>query len=132
MDYNEEQIARIAENVKIVNKTITDYYFDLLDYVIKEVIDRALLYLNHEDLDVRFERVIVNIVDGIFRKYKISINNGEVEMGISSASDNGQSVSYFNEVKNYLTTASDNELFGGFVSLLSRYRSIKVVTSERV
>ena len=46
---------------------------------------------------------------------------------INSISDNGQSISYANEVTRYFTTVSDEELFTGFTSLLSRYRRIKVV-----
>lgn len=126
MDYANEQVKRIEDNVKRFNKTIGDNT-DLLNYSVKTVIDRALLYLGHDTLDTKFEKVVADIVSGIFTKYKKNINNEDADIVISSMSDNGQSISYSNEVKNYLTTTTDNELFGGFVNLLSRYRRIKVV-----
>ena len=49
-----------------------------------------------------------------------------VDQAISSISDNGQSISYANEVTKYFTTATDDELFTGFSMLLSRYRRVKV------
>jgi ABC-type uncharacterized transport system substrate-binding protein len=54
-------------------------------------------------------------------------NVADVDRAISSVSDNGQSVSYANEVTRYFATASDDELFTGFTALLSRYRRVKVV-----
>ena len=125
MVYDDEQVKRIVDNVKIFNKTINDE--DLLNYSVEAVIDRALLYLGHETLEKRFEKVIADVVSGVFTKYKKNETSTEPEMAVSSMSDNGQSVSYRNEVKSYLSTASDNELFSGFTNLLSRYRRIKVV-----
>ena len=52
----------------------------------------------------------------------------ESDQAISSVSDNGQSVSYSNEVKNYLASTEDNELFAGFAKLLAPYRRINVVS----
>lgn len=125
----EDQIQRIADKVKVINKTVTDYYDDLLEYTIEEIISRVLLYLNHDELAEKFEYVIVNIVDGIFRKYKANLNNGDVETAISSMSDNGQSVSFADGLRNYLSTSADNELFCGAEKVLSRYRRISVAGS---
>lgn len=128
ISYNEDQVARIKKYVTTINKTIdVDEEKDLLEYTIESVIDRALLYLNHNNLDERFEKVITDVVDNIFKKFKGNLNSEDVEMAISSMSDNGQSVSYFGEIKNYLQTSSDNELFGGFTNVLSRYRKARMI-----
>jgi len=124
------QVQRIEDNVKTFNKNIGDNDQDLLTYSVEVTIDRALLYLGHETLDERFERIIADVVSGIFTKYKKNANNMDVDTAVSSMSDNGQSVSYSNEIRNYLATSPDNELFSGFVSLLSRYRRIKVVSPK--
>ncbi|MDO4271546.1 MAG: hypothetical protein Q4C83_00990 [Candidatus Saccharibacteria bacterium] len=128
---SDEQLAQVKEYTKILNQTITDDDNDLLDFVVDEVVDRVKIYLNATDLDAALNRVIARIVANIFNQSKNSQSTSEPESAISSVSDNGQSVSYKNEVKNYLTTATDNELFTGFESLLKRYRRINVVARKR-
>lgn len=125
-----EQIARIKEYIRTINPRVEED--DLLDFCIDEVGDRVQLYLNSDRIPTKIERILANIVNtGLKKSLKeISIsNNGDyaVDQAISSVSDNGQSISYANQVTNYFTTVSDEELFTGFSSLLSRYRRIKVV-----
>jgi len=117
-----EQVQRIRGYVELIDKEIFPVDCELLQYTVYSVIDRALLYLNHEKLETRFERIIAEVVDGIFRKFKNNLNTGNVENAVSSISDNGQSISYSNEIRNYLQSSSDNELFGGFTNVLARYR----------
>lgn len=122
----DEIIAKIKEYLLIINPNVEDD--DLLDFVIGEVIDRVQLYLNSDTIPTRLERILANIVNTGLAKANASIsNNGEVDQVITSISDNGQSISYANEVRKYFTTASDEELFTGFTALLSRYRRVKVV-----
>ena len=64
----------------------------------------------------------------IFNQTTNSKTSTESDQAISSVSDNGQSVSFSNEIKNYLATTEDNELFAGFSKLLARYRRINVVS----
>ena len=130
MDYDNDQKARIKADVKRFNKTIDDADENLLEYSIEVVIDRALLYLNHNTLAKQFEKVVADVVNSIFIKYKKNEDNADVETVVASVSDNGQSITYANDIKRYLSTASDNELFSGFTGILSRYRRIKVVTSK--
>jgi hypothetical protein len=104
----------------------------MLDFVIDETLDRVQLYLNCEKIPAKLERILANIVNtGLARCLKTlertKNNVADVDRAISSISDNGQSVSYANEVTWYFTTASDDELFTGFTALLSRYRRVKVV-----
>lgn len=138
MGYDKEQIKRIEENVKKFNKNIGNEDKDLLTYSVEAVIDRVLLYLYGIDyeitepikIDVRLEKIVADVVSGIFTKYKKNESNKDVDLVVTNVSDNGQSISYSNEIRNYLATASDNELFCGCVNLISRYRRIKVVTPK--
>lgn len=128
---SDEQRAQIEDYAKKLNQTIADDDSDLLDFVVSEVADRVMLYLNDDHIDEQLNRVIARIVSGIFNQTKASQSSSSPDLAISSVSDNGQSVSYANEVANYLSTTTDNELFTGFEALLNRYRRINVVSRER-
>lgn len=124
-----EQLDRIKGYVKVIDNAASDASANaLLEYCINEVYDRVLLYLNDTTLDEALERVVARIVSGIFNQTTNSKTSTESDQAISSVSDNGQSVSFSNEVKNYLATTEDNELFAGFSKLLARYRRIDVVS----
>lgn len=124
-----EQLDRIKGYVKVIDNAASDTSANaLLEYCINEVYDRVLLYLNDTTLDEALERVVARIVSGIFNQTTNSKTSTESDQAISSVSDNGQSVSFSNEVKNYLATTEDNELFAGFSKLLARYRRINVVS----
>lgn len=118
-----EQVTRIKTYVAIVNTTVSDNE-ELLGFVISETLDRVKLYLNREDVPQLVERPIAKVVGSIFNKYKNTASDSDVEHEVSSVSDNGQSVSYSQKVKSYLTTASDDELFTGVETLLRRYRRL--------
>lgn len=122
------QIARIKDYLAIINKNIADIEKnnkDLIEFCINEVGDRVILYLNADAIPIKLERILANIVNtGLNRCLNESETGNQV---ISSISDNGQSISYGNEVTKYFTSASDEELFTGFEKLLNRYRRIKVV-----
>ena len=128
-------IAKIKENLLILNKNVAEIEQrneGLIDFVIGEVADRVMLYLNSETIPAKLERILANIVNtGLTRCLKVieltKEGTTDLDRAISSVSDNGQSISYANEVTKYFTTASDEELFTGFTSLLSRYRRVKVV-----
>lgn len=125
----EEQLARIKDYVETINATAAEASSeDILDFTIDEVCDRVLLYLNDTVLDEALERVVARIVSGIFNQTYNSQSSTESDQAISSVSDNGQSVSFSNEIKNYLVSTDDNELFAGFSKLLARYRRINVVS----
>jgi signal transduction histidine kinase len=128
-------IANIKKYLKIINPTVDSIESankGLIDFAITEVMDRVQLYLNSETIPTKLERILANIVNnGLKRCLKnielSSEDNTAVDQVVTSVSDNGQSISYSNEITNYFTTAKDNELFTGFESLLSRYRRVKVV-----
>jgi hypothetical protein len=122
----DEIIAKIKEYLHIINPSVTED--DLLDFVIGEVLDRVKLFLNSDTIPTRLERILANIVNTGLTKANASIsNNGEVDKDVKSISDNGQSITYADGVKQYFATATDDELFSGFAGLLSRYRRVKVV-----
>ena len=131
----DEIIANIKKYLKIINKnidTIEKDNKDIVDFAIGEVLDRVQLYLNSDTIPTKIERILANIVNnGLKRCLKeIEISqedNTAVDQVVTNISDNGQSISYANEITKYFTTVSDEELFTGFSSLLSRYRRIKVV-----
>ncbi len=133
----DQTIERIKEYLELINPNYKkiEKNEDLLDFIILEILDRVQLYLNSETIPQKLERILAKIVNtGLIKfsneneLYKQEGTN--VEQVVTSISDNGQSISYANEVKKYFATASDEELFSGFTSLLSRYRRIKVVHSQ--
>lgn len=131
----DEIIANIKKYLKIINKnidTIEQANKGIVDFAIAEVLDRVQLYLNSETIPTKLERILANIVNTGLKKCLKEIeisseDNTAVDQVVTSISDNGQSISYANEVTQYFTTVSDEELFTGFTGLLSRYRRVKVV-----
>lgn len=128
-------IANIKKYLKIINRNVDAIEKEnegLLDFVIAEVLDRVQLYLNSETIPTKLERILANIVNtGLKKSLKdIELSNEDntaVDRVVTSISDNGQSISYANEVTKYFSTVSDDELFTGFTGLLSRYRRVTVV-----
>lgn len=120
--------AKIKHYLKVINNHTDAIDESVIDFVITEVLDRVQLYLNSDTIPAKLERILANIVNtNLTRCIKGIDNNAAVERAITSISDNGQSISYSNEVERYFTSVSDEELFTGFTSLLSRYRRVKVV-----
>ena len=125
----EEIIERIEEYIGILSTET--YSEDILDFAINEVIDRVQLYLNSDNLPEKCERIVAKIVVNnlheINKNIEAESSNEDSEQVISSISDNGQSITFSNEVKKYYVNASDDDVLRGFTALLSRYRRIKVV-----
>ena len=132
---DEKIIANIKKYLKIINENadvIEQKHEGLLDFVIAEVIERVQLYLNSETIPTKLERILANIVNTGLKKCLKDIelskeDNTAVDRVVTSISDNGQSISYANEVTKYFTSVSDEELFTSFTGLLSRYRRVTVV-----
>ena len=131
----DEMVAQIKGYLRLINKNIDETDQDnegLIAFVIGEVVDRVTLYLNCDTVPTKLYRILANIVNtGLTRCLNAIERTKEgatdVDRAVSSISDNGQSISYANEVTRYFTTSSDDELFTGFTALLSRYRRVKVV-----
>lgn len=120
----EELKNNVKKYLKIINSKYGELDEDFVDFLIDETLDRVSLYLNSETIPNKLERIIAGVVNNGLSKFNTE------NLVISSLSDNGQSITYTNEVKKYFSTSSDEELFTGFTSLLNRYRRIKVVYPE--
>lgn len=131
----EQTIEQIKSYLKILNPNITSVDDELVTFAIEEVLDRVSLYLNSDTIPTKLNRILAQIVNTGLKKCLKDIeiskeDNTAVDQVITSISDNGQSISYANEVTKYFTTTTDEELFSGFSTLISRYRRIKVVYPE--
>ena len=127
---NNEQIVRIKTYLALINKdyqTIVQQSPDLIDFVILETIERLMFYLNCTSLPEQLERISAEIINGSLKRILDNRANDGSEKGISSMSDNGQSITFSSDVKKYFTTSTDDEMFSGYVGILNRYRRIKVV-----
>lgn len=146
----DESIARIKQYLETIDRHVhyyTAYILgndeEALDFIINEVIDRVLLYLNSDTIPKRLERILANVINTACKRCiknhitskksadLITKYTGDSDMVITNISDNGQSITYANELRRYFSTVSDEELFGGVASLLSRYRRVKVVYPKR-
>nr|DAY26592.1 MAG TPA: tail connector protein [Caudoviricetes sp.] len=127
-----ERKEKIKNYLKIINPNI-QVDDDIITFSIEEVFDRLTLYLNRDDISENLDRLIGKIVNANIKKcikdIELSKNN-EVDSHVTSIEDNGQKISYSSELVNYFSTKSDNEIFTGFTSLLSRYRRVKVVNKK--
>jgi hypothetical protein len=131
----DEITVKIKEYLNLLNKNVAiieQNNAGLIDFVIAEVIDRVQLYLNSDIVPNKLERILANVVNtGLKRCLKDKELTKEditaQDRVVTAVSDNGQSISYANEVTKYFATVSDEELFTGFVPLLNRYRRVKVV-----
>lgn len=131
----EDFIEEVTKTTKKYNHTIGDDEdsLALLSEVVKETVDRLSLYLNlqpDDEFDARLVGVASRIVSGIFNQTSANVDNaGGPEMAVSGISDNGQSISYSSDrVRTYLSTADDDEIFGGCAALLKPYRKFNVVS----
>lgn len=128
----DDMIANIKKYLKIINPNTERMDVSLVDFAVAEVLDRVQLYLNSETIPTKLERILANIVNTGLKKCLTEIeiskeDNTAVDRVVTSISDNGQSIQYANEVTRYFSTVADDELFTGFIPLLSRYRRVKVV-----
>ena len=133
----DEIIQRIKDYVLVIDASLADD--DYLDYVIGDVVDRALIYTNRiqlvdayeEDneeeapIPSQLERPLAGVVGGVYKtvQEQVSATTG----AISSLTDNGQSVTYLNELANYVSSKSDAEIFSGVRELLNNFRIPTIV-----
>jgi hypothetical protein len=138
----------ILENIKayvlIIDSTIEDN--DFLDFVIGDVVDRALIYMNRSQLIEDYEADILDdtveaseyvypippqleraIAKTVANAYKNAQAENASEMAVKTISDNGQSITYSDKVTNYLSSSSDQDLFSGVTTLLNKFRLLSVV-----
>jgi len=124
-----EFIKELKRAAKIVNTGLDDD--EVLDYLAEEVTDRLSIYLNYSDedtFDKRIVRIAARILPSIYNQTKANAESTDVEQGIKSISDNGQTVTFTDRAKSYMASESDEQIFGGFAELLKPYRRPNVLT----
>ena len=120
----EEQKTRIKNYITLLNDDPISQ--DLLNFFIDSTIDRILVYCNRQDLPVQLERVVAQMIDKVINHHVDKATNGDTF--VSSISDNGQSINYSNEIKQYYNSLSDSDLMEGYITLLNRFRRANVVS----
>lgn len=119
----DDQKTTIIGYAKILCTGIPEATDELLSFSVDEVADRVMIYLNTQAINPALNRVIARVVVGAYNKAKAEQTSTDApEREIKSMSDNGQSLTFGDHVKQYLATAEDNALFDGFADLLARYR----------
>lgn len=150
----EDIIERIKAYVLVINPNLTDD--DLLDFVIAEVVDRALAYTNRNQLVAGYERFLdgdyyageyyvdvtgtyqpilpipLEIERALARVIVLSYKTVEDNVAsdtpaIKSLQDNGQSVSYGDNVASYLASKEDSDIFSSVKGLLDKFRIPTIV-----
>nr|DAM36292.1 MAG TPA: tail connector protein [Caudoviricetes sp.] len=124
-------ISKLKEKLKVVNSINENN--DLVDFLSLEMADRLSLYLNLDttnklQYDERLVSISVRVVSSLLQEAKDKVAGSNTETKIQSISDNGQTITFSNIAKNYIVTASDNELFGGVANILKPYRRCNVVS----
>lgn len=131
-----EEFDKIKQYVKLLLPTIENSIKisdDLLEFVINDTVDRINLYLNRKELIPNIERIVANTVIDNLKKVNAKVNEmntGESDKNILNISDNGQSITYSNEIKKYFATNEDNEILGGLTTLLKNKRRPDVYTEK--
>jgi hypothetical protein len=145
----DEVIARIKGYVLVIKSDLTDD--DFLDFVVNDVIDRALAYMNRDQLIWRFEEDIEDYPDfsddfwinyeypipkrleralasAIVGAYKTVDARNSADSGVvTRLKDNGQEVDFNNEMASFLSSSDDSEVFSGTIRLLREYSIPKIV-----
>lgn len=120
---DETQKQQIEQYAKKLNSNIPEPGDATLDFIVDEVADRVMIYLNADSIPTVLNRVLARVVVGIFNKAQAEMTTtGGSEREIKQISDNGQSVTYGDGAKNYLASATDEDIFSGFEAILKRYR----------
>ncbi len=135
----DDTIERIKSNVLILDSTIPDD--DLLDFVIGDVVDRALIYTNRAQLVQSYEEDLEDstvesseyvypiplelerpLALTVYKAYK-NVKNDTVtqEQTVKSISDNGQSITFGDSLMNYLHSGNDQDVFSGITKLLDKF-----------
>jgi hypothetical protein len=156
----EDVVARIkAYAIAFYPTILTDLSINdaYLKMVVEDVVDRALAFMNRaqlveqyeEDLDTydpedsdndafwkgyaypipsNVERALGRQVIASVRSIKAA--NTATTGAVRSASDNGQSVTFADQLQNYFNSSDDAQLFGGTYEVLKRFRIGNVLTGE--
>lgn len=149
-------VLRIKEYVKTINPELVDDKY--LDYIIEEVVDRALLYMNRAQLVVGYERFLLGEPNYYHGDYFIDVTGTDQPIlpiplelerplarivvgsyktvsdnvisdttNVKSIQDNGQSITYGENVVSYLSSKDDSDVFSSIVKILDKFRIPTIV-----
>ena len=129
---------RIKSFVQIMDSDISDD--DYLDLMIDDVISRFIIYTNRlqllDDDEDNYEDVIPQIIESTLAKVVVEVHKSVSELvdadtnRISSMSDGQQSVSYAQGVQQFLSSASDADIFSSAKGLINKFRIPTVVKAN--
>jgi len=136
-------IGRIKEYALAFNSNLEEG--DLLDLIVEEIVDRVLIYTNRQQFVVGYEEDIVDItveedeyiypiplvlekpiarvVVQVYRTFDDNLEGKDVK----SIKDQGQSITFSDEVQSYLSDKSDTEIFMSIKSMLDKFRVPTIV-----
>ena len=87
---DETQKQQIEQYAKQLNSNIPEPGDATLDFIVDEVADRVMIYLNADSVPVILNRVLARVVVGIFNKAQAEMTTtGGAEREIKQISDNG-------------------------------------------
>lgn len=149
-------IEKIKDYVLVVNPTIDRN--DFLDFVVRDVVDRAIVYMNRyylvkyynddssvpgfdvADYDEQYRpiptplwRSLASTVINVYKQVEAqqsSTSGTTPDVAIKRIRDNGQEVEYTEKIASFLSSASDSEVFGSIITQLDNYRLAKVIGDE--
>lgn len=155
----DDVIASIKEKVEdLYPDILTDLNIDeaYLTEIVEDVVDRALIYMNRDQLVTRYEddleeypvsdddndeywkyypedRVpiparLYRVLARVVVQSAKTILNNNVSTGndVASISDNGQSISYRDSLTSFFSAGDDSKVFSGSLELLKNYRLASV------
>lgn len=150
----EEIIARIKGFAILIYPTLSTED-EFLDFVIADVVDRALVYMNRKDyveayetalselgegetldsdvvvpIPQPLERVLAKVVVQSYRTVQEQLSADTTS--VNSMSDNGQSVTFSDQMTSFLSSSNETSLFSDSISLLKSYRLAKVIENKSV
>lgn len=127
-----------------------------LEMYVEEVIDRALVYMNRDQLVVQYEKDLVSYPDQendfwdyydrpipervqrvlartVVRTAKsISEENSAEGGAVTRVKDHGQEVTFSDKLQSFFDTGTDSDVFGSATEILDTYRLGKVPANEHI
>jgi len=157
----DEIIGNIKAYARVIDSSLTDNSY--LDFVVNETVDRALSYMNRNQIVRQYEEDIEDypITDKadtdetyyIFWKYytgypiplelqralgrvvvsnykTIEANKDATGNVVKTIKDNGQEISYGEELESYFASKDDTEIFSSVKKVLDKYRLPNIVQND--
>ena len=129
---------RIIEYVEIYDSSITDN--DYLKLVVDDVINRFVIYTNRlqlldEDKD-NYDEVIPEIIETSLAQVVVGVHKSVKELVDADSNkatklkDGQQEITYGEGLQQFLSSASDSDIFLSVRDLMNNFRLLKVVSDD--